>query len=105
MRLDVVVVAIYGVVSAVGGVIGYLKAKSRASLVAGSLAGVFLLVCAYGMSQRHAAASLGSLVIALLLGARFLGTWRRNHRLMPDLLMVLLSAAAILVVSVRLLGK
>ena len=103
MSLAAMVVAVYGAFSLIGGVIGYLKAKSTASLIAGSLSGVLLLLCAYGIGQGHRMALLGSFVIAFALGARFLGTWMKNRRLMPDLLMVLLSAATLLVDGAALL--
>ncbi len=99
MSAATVVVAIYGAFSLVGGVIGYVKAKSRASLIAGSVSGILLLACAYGLRQGSRAAAIGALVIALLLGGRFAGTWRRNHRVMPDLLMILLSLATLLAIG------
>ena len=105
MSVASVVVGLYGAFSLVGGVIGYLKAKSQASLVAGSVSGVLLLVCAYGIHQGSRAAAAGALLIALVLGGRFAGTWRRTHRLMPDLLMVLLSLATIAAVGARLVSR
>ena len=105
MSVATIVAGLYGVFSLVGGVIGYLKAKSLASLVAGSVSGALLLACAYGMHQGSRAASTGALLIALALGGRFAGTWRRTHRLMPDLLMVLLSLATIAAVGARLVSR
>ena len=43
MNLAITVVAFYGMFNLVGGGIGYLKAKSRASLIAGSISGILLL--------------------------------------------------------------
>ena len=105
MNVVAVVVAFYGVFSLVGGVIGYLKAHSMASLLAGSLSGVLLLLCAYGIGQGSRPAALGSLIIAIALGARFVGTWRQKRRVMPDLLMVLLSAATVLAAGSMLLKR
>ena len=99
------VVAAYGVFSVVGGVIGYVKAKSAASLVAGVASGALLLLCAYGIAQDNRTAALGSLVIAVALGARFVGTWRKKRRVMPDALMVLFSAATVLAVGSALLTR
>ena len=67
------------------------------------MAGVVLLICAYGIAHDHRAAAITSLAVSILLGARFAGTWRRNHRVMPDLLMILLSLATFLVVGRLLL--
>ncbi len=105
MNVAATVVAVYGVFSLVGGTIGYLKAKSLASLIAGSLSGALLLLCAYGIGQESRIALLGSLVIAFALGARFFGTWLKKHRVMPDLLMVLLSTATLLAAGAVLLRR
>ncbi len=103
MALAATIVMGYGVLTIAGGVIGYLKAKSTASLIAGSVAGSLLLICAYGITHGHLLATIGSSVIALLLGGRFFGTWRRTHRIMPDLVMVLCSLATLAAVGVSLL--
>ena len=84
-----IVVGAYGVFTLVGGIIGYVKAKSQASLMAGVASGAFLLICAIGMSRGNRAAALGSALVALSLGVRFFGTWRKNHRVMPDGLMLI----------------
>ena len=101
--IAVMVVLVHGLFSLAGGTIGYLKARSAASLVAGAGSGALLLGCAYGMAQGHRMAMAGSLIIALALGGRFLGTWRKNRRVMPDLLMVLCSFATIVAVGLVLL--
>ncbi len=99
------VVGIYGLVSVVGGLVGYVKAKSRASLIAGSIAGLLLFSCAYGISLGSSVGATGSLLVAFLLGGRFLGTWRRTHRLMPDLMMVVLGGLTLATVSLALLQR
>ena len=96
MNLAVTVVAFYGLFSLAGGMIGYRKAKSTASLIAGSVSGVLLILCAYGIGHGSRASLLGGLAIAFVLGARFLGTWLKRRRVMPDLLMVLFSVATLL---------
>lgn len=105
MNIAAIIVATYGIFSLAGGIIGYLKAKSAASLIAGSASGILLLLCAYKIAQGSYLAVLSSLGIALALGARFFGTWRKNHRVMPDLLMVLFSAAALLADGLVLLRR
>ena len=96
--------AAYGVFSLAGGIIGYVKAKSRASLIAGSISGVLLMMSACGIQSGSLMASAGGAVIALLLGARFLGTWLKTRRLMPDLLMIGFSLATLILLGMQLLG-
>ena len=99
-----IVVALYGLFTIIGGIIGYVKAKSRPSLIAGGISGVLLLACAAEIDQGNRLGDYGSLAIALLLGARFLRTWRTHRRLMPDLLMVTLSLLTLIVVGWHLLA-
>ena len=91
MELASVVVGMFGVLSAAGGMLGYAKAQSRASLIAGLASGILLVLCAVGLARGSAEAAYGSLVIALLLGGRFAGTWWRKRRIMPDLIMLIMS--------------
>ena len=101
MNLAAVLVALYGLFSLIGGVIGYRKAKSTVSLAAGSVSGLILLVSAYGMVKGSSVAWVVSLTVALVLGVRFFRTWLKNRRLMPDLLMVLFSAATWIAVALE----
>ena len=103
MDVAVVVVMVLGLFSLVGGVIGYVKAESKASLIAGLISGVVLLGCAFGIAKGNRIASLVSLGIAFLLGGRFFGTWLKKRRLMPDLLMILFSLATLIVVGIKLI--
>ena len=99
VRYPMITAIVYGTFCVIGGVIGFVKAKSAASLIAGTVSGVVLFVCAWLLSQFNVAGAYGSLAVAVLLGGRFLMTWMKTRRLMPDLLMVLLSAATIVVVG------
>ena len=103
MNLAAVVVTIYGAFTLIGGIIGYLKAKSTASIVAGSFSGAILFICAYAIQRGSVLAQGLSLIVALLLGGRFFGTWRKNRRVMPDLLMVLLSGFTVAVIGAGLI--
>jgi uncharacterized membrane protein (UPF0136 family) len=65
------VVAGYGAVALVGGVMGYVKAKSRASLIAGGASGALLLGSA-ALATVHPVAGFGSAaVLSLALVSRF----------------------------------
>lgn len=98
-----IAVAGFGLFSLVGGLIGYFKAQSKASLIAGGISGLVLIMCAYGISRGNRAALFVSLLTALLLGGRFFGTWLQKRRLMPDLLMVLFSLVILILVGRKLL--
>ncbi len=61
----------YGLVAAVGGTIGYVKAGSVASLVAGGGSGVLLLICATLVGKKPKVGLIGAIVLSVLLIGRF----------------------------------
>src|SRR5262249_13346666 len=69
-----IVTALYGLISLVGGCIGYAKAGSTASLVAGGVSGILLLICAGGVYVRPSWSLIGAIIISLALAARFAAT-------------------------------
>lgn len=62
---------LYGLVSLTGGIIGFVKANSLPSLLAGGGAGLLLLCCAFLTLRKPLAGLIGSAVIALALLGRF----------------------------------
>ncbi len=93
---------IYAVLLAVGGIIGYTKAGSRPSLIAG-LASAVAALLALGLSYRNATLGMGvgalvALLLAVFFGYRFLA---KTRKFMPAGLLAVVSlvvlAMAILV--------
>lgn len=105
MNATVFVIFLFGVFSLVGGLIGYLKADSMPSLIAGSISGIILLLCSYGILRDNQLAAIVTLLVALLLGGRFLLTIIKNFKLMPDFLIILFSLLTIILVIQHLLKK
>ncbi len=92
------IILLYGVLVAAGGVMGYVKANSRASLIAGGISGVLLIVSSVAMMRG--AYSFGwwlALVVAILLLARFAMASLGGFKMMPGGLMIILSVLAIVV--------
>jgi uncharacterized membrane protein (UPF0136 family) len=73
------ITALYGIVSLVGGIIGYVRADSRASLVAGGIAGVLLLLCAAGVFYRPVLSLSGAIIISIALLGRFVPSLVRHR--------------------------
>jgi uncharacterized membrane protein (UPF0136 family) len=92
------VFGVFGLASIAGGVLGYKKAGSKASLIAGGASGTLLLVAAALSSTG--ATPLGLLlggVTSALLGARFAPTFVKTRKWMPHGMMAALSAVGVAV--------
>lgn len=75
---------IFGLFTIVGGVMGYVKAGSNASLIAGGISGLLLLVSGYLiMSGKTQPGLILGLVISLALAGRFLPIFLKTHGIMP----------------------
>src|SRR5947209_1200384 len=97
-----VTLGIYALLLAVGGLIGFVKARSRPSLVAGTVSALAALV-ALGLSATGSPLGrpLGLLladVLFVFFGSRFA---RKNRKFMPGGLMTVVSlvVAAVLILS------
>ena len=96
---------LFGVLTIAGGVIGYVKAGSVASIVAGSIAGVLLLVAAFVLPEHRAIGLAAAFIISLLLAAQFVPKFIRTGRVMPAGTMSILSVIGILVAIVAWVKK
>ncbi|HEY9796893.1 MAG TPA: TMEM14 family protein [Leptolyngbyaceae cyanobacterium] len=96
-------ILIYALVVLLGGVMGYLKAKSQVSLLAGVGSGVALLV-AWFVCRQIPLAGLGiATLIGLILFVVFVMRFSRTRAFMPAGLMMVFSLVATVVFLLGLL--
>jgi len=94
MPLPIVLILVYGTIVFAGGLIGYLKAGSKPSLVAGSVSAA-LLAGAFWMARSNGVVALAIAAgIAGLLSAVFLMRFLKTRSFMPSGMMLVLSLAA-----------
>ncbi len=91
----VLLLYIYGVLLIVGGAMGYVKAKSVPSLVAGVVCGLIaiLMGARYSWHWAPVVALILALVLIFLMGRRYINT----RKAMPALLIVILSVIVAIV--------
>jgi uncharacterized membrane protein (UPF0136 family) len=96
---------VFGVLTVAGGVVGYVKAGSVASIIAGSITGVLLLVAAFLLPEHRAIGLATAFIISLLLAAQFAPKFIRTGRVMPAGMMSILSVIGIIVAIVAWVKK
>jgi uncharacterized membrane protein (UPF0136 family) len=90
-----VALGIYAALLVAGGVIGFVKAGSRPSLIAGTISGVVALI-ALGLSIYQPLAGFGlGLALAAGLFAMFAGRYGKGRKFMPAGLLALVSLGMI----------
>ena len=91
---------VFGVLTILGGIVGYVKAGSVASIIAGSITGVLLLVAAFLLPEHRMVGLATALIVSLLLAAQFIPKLLRTGRVMPAGIMSVLSAIGVIVAIV-----
>jgi uncharacterized membrane protein (UPF0136 family) len=80
---------VYGVVAIIGGIIGFVKSQSKASIISGSISGVGLLVSGIAAAQSQEWGKITGMAIAALLVIVFVVRLIKTKKFMPAGLMIL----------------
>ena len=96
---------VFGALTIIGGIVGYLKAGSVASIIAGSITGVLLLVAAFLLPEHRTIGLATALIISLLLAAQFVPKFLRTGRVMPAGMMSVLSVIGIIAAIIAWVKK
>jgi uncharacterized membrane protein (UPF0136 family) len=105
MGLAKIYFIIFGILTTAGGIVGYAKAGSVISIIAGSISGVLLLVAAFLLPEHQVAGLIIALVVSLLLAGQFVPKFFSTHKVMPAGLMSVLSVIGIVVALAAWLRK
>ena len=93
---------IFGILTVAGGIMGYVSKRSVASLIAGGITGVLLLVAAFYLRTKVNEPLILGLVVSVALAGRFIPNYIEKKALIPGGLMALLSGVSIVVTLVAL---
>lgn len=85
----------FGVLTIAGGVMGFVKAKSRASLIAGSISGALLILAGYLVGTNGRLGLFLGLGVSAALAARFVSSYRKSKKVMPAGLMAVLGVVGV----------
>ena len=98
---------IFGVLTIAGGVVGYVSKGSVPSIIAGSIAGILLLVGALLLPDQLIAGLAIGLIVSLLLAGQFVPKFiqTRTGKVMPAGMMSILSVIGIIAALVAWVKK
>ena len=96
---------LFALLTIVGGVIGYLKAKSVVSVVSGSISGVLLIAASFMLPARPIRAYIIGLLVSILLAGKFVPDFIHKKAIVPGGLMALLSVAGIVLTLLAWYGR
>lgn len=87
---------IFGLLTIAGGIMGFVKAGSTASIIAGSVSGILLLVAAFLLPGNLLAGLALAGIVSILLAGRFLPAFLKTHAFMPAGMMAVLSLIGVI---------
>ncbi|MEY2480267.1 MAG: hypothetical protein QOI04_1194 [Verrucomicrobiota bacterium] len=96
---------VFGLLTIAGGVLGYVKAGSTVSIIAGSISGILLLLAAFLLPDRVVAGLAVGGIVSLLLAAQFIPKFIRTGKPMPAGMMSILSLIGIVMALVAWMKK
>ncbi len=89
---------IFGLIAVLGGAMGYARAKSKASLIAGGISGGLLIVA--GLLYPGLLSSILALIVSVLLLVHFGRSYAAKKKTMPAIPMIVLSGICIVLTAI-----
>jgi uncharacterized membrane protein (UPF0136 family) len=96
---------VFALLTIVGGIMGYLKAKSVISVLAGSASGVLLIAASFMLPARPIRAYIIGLLVSILLAGKFVPDFIHKKAVVPGGLMAVLSLAGIILTLLAWYGR
>ena len=92
-------ILIFGILMIVGGIMGYVKARSLPSIFSGVAFGLILIVTSYLMMQGSIRAAQFALGLSVVLIFIFVQRFKASKKFMPAGLMLILSGLAVIILG------
>ncbi len=98
LTIKLIATVIYGLLSIVGGLIGYTKSQSKVSLISGGISGLLLLALAVMMYLGNQWTSIIAAIIILLLTLVFIIRFSKTKKPMPAIPMICLGVISLFLI-------
>jgi uncharacterized membrane protein (UPF0136 family) len=89
---------LFGLLAIIGGAMGYARAKSKPSLIAGSVSGALLIIA--GLLSPGVPGLVLALIVSVLLLAHFGRSYAAKKKPMPAIPMIVLSGICIILTAI-----
>ena len=104
-QISILISNAYGALLVVGGIMGYMKAHSKISLLTGLISGILVqFACQIGKKKPKEGYLFVS-TISLILSVFFCMRFAKTHAFMPSGLMLILSAITLAIVGISFLKE
>ena len=88
----------YGLLSMGGGILGYVKSKSKVSLISGGISGLLLLILGGAIYSGNLWAEKVAAAIIALLTVVFIVRWFKTKKFMPPIPMIFFGIVSLVVI-------
>ncbi|HYX13889.1 MAG TPA: TMEM14 family protein [Nostoc sp.] len=105
MNLSIIAAFAYGILAIVGGIIGYIQARSKVSLLSGSISGLLLVLAAYFQLQGQSWGLILAVIVTAVLVVVFAVRLAKTRKFMPAGLMTILGMLALGVMVSQMVGN
>ena len=105
MNLSIIAAFAYGILAIVGGIIGYIQARSKVSLLSGSISGLLLVLAAYFQLQGQTWGSILAVIVTAVLVVVFTVRLVKTRKFIPAGLMTILGMLALGVMVSQIVGN
>ncbi len=102
MKVTATIVFIYGLLIALGGIMGFVKGGSYASIISGGSFGIALLIASYFISKGKIAAQYFALAMTFLLDGIFTYRFAKTLHFFPAGFLSLFSLAVLIVIALKI---
>lgn len=96
---------VFGILTIAGGIVGYLRAGSVASVIAGGITGILLIIAGSLLPDYRAVGLATGFIVSLLLAGQFIPKFLATGKAMPAGMMSILSVIGIIMAIVAWLKK
>lgn len=104
MEIGIVAAFVYGILALIGGIIGYVQASSKISLLSGSISGLLLIIAAFLQLQGQIWGLFVATFITAALVVFFSLRLAKTRKFMPSGLMIILGVLALILMVNQMVG-